>query len=369
MRRRLTWMTLALLAMTIQPIAFVYADEDEEEEEAIELIFSSAERAEMGIVTAPVGLQALAPEIKAPGEVALNVYRTSQVAPRIDAQVVARHARMGNTVNAGDPLLTLSSVAVADAVGDLLVNDREWQRVKALGRDVVSEARYVAAEVARQQAYAKVLAYGMPKTELQRLLVQGDASQATGEYTLYAPHDGVVIQDDFVVGEVVDAGRLLMEVSDLSTLWIEARVDPELAAAIRVGDAVRVSADDETWTTGTVTQRHQRLDESTRTRGIRIEIPNDRQLAPGQFVNIAVSTAAAEPVLAVPRDAVVLILGNPMVFALEDNEFEPRPVEVGRTTAEWRVVTAGLESGEEIAVAGVFQLKSLLLKSQIGDTD
>ena len=155
MRRQLYWMTLVYLALALQPVAFVYADEDEEEEEAIELIFSATERAEMGIVTARVELHALASEIKAPGEVALNAYRTSQVAPRIVAQVVARHARMGNTVNAGDPLVTLSSVDVADAVGDLLVDDREWRRVKALGRDVVSEARYVAAEVARQQAYAR----------------------------------------------------------------------------------------------------------------------------------------------------------------------------------------------------------------------
>ena len=368
MRRRLTWMTLALIAMAMPPVAFVSADEDEEEE-AIELIFSPAERAEMGIATALVAFQTLAPEIKAPGEVALNAYRTSQVAPRIDAQVVSRHARMGGNVSAGDPLVTLSSVDMAEAVGDLLVDDREWQRVKALGRDVVSEARFVAAEVARQQAYAKVLAYGMPTTELRRVLAQGDASQATGEYTLYAPHDGVVIQDDFVVGEVIDAGRLLMEVSDLSTLWIEARADPEIATSIQVGDVVRASADGDNWTTGTVTQRHQRLDESTRTRGIRIEVSNDGNLAPGQFVDITMRAAPRAPVLAVPHDAVVLILGNTMVFALEDEEFEPRPVEVGRTTAEWRVVTAGLEPGEEIAVAGVFQLKSLLLKSQIGDSD
>ncbi len=369
MKQQPFWTILLVLALVLQPIAFVSADEDDEEEEAIELIFSADERAEMGIITAPVGLHALAPEIKAPGEVALNAYRTSQVAPRIDAQVVSRHARMGEDVSAGDPLITLSSVDMADAVGDLLVDDREWRRVKGLGRDVVSEARYVAAEVQRQQAYAKVLAFGMPKAELDRLLTQGDASRATGEYTLYAPHDGVVIQDDFVVGEVVDGGRLLMEVSDLSSLWVEARVDPELAAAIQVGDSVRVSADDETWINGRVAQRYQRLDESTRTRGIRIEVPSDGGLAPGQFVNIAVIAAAGAPVLAVPRDAVVLILGNPMVFALEDNEFEPRPVEVGLTTGEWRAVTAGLDSGDEIAIDGVFQLKSLLLKSQIGDTD
>jgi membrane fusion protein, heavy metal efflux system len=365
--KRYGWMIL-LLPLWLSP--FVYADDDDEEEEGpVELVFSAAERAELGIVTAAVGLQTLAPEVKAPGEVRLNAYRTTQIAPRIDAQVVARHARMGESVDTNAALVTLTSVDMADAVGDLLVSDREWQRVKSLGRDVVSEARYVQAEVARQQAHAKVLAYGMPKSQLDRLLKTADLTQATGAFTLYAPHAGMVIEDAFVVGEVVEAGRLLMEVSDLSTLWVEARVDPELAASIDVGDAVRVSANDHTWTSGKVSQRYQRLNEATRTLGIRIDVPNDGTMVPGQFVNIAVQTGTGVPRLAVPRAAVLLVLGTPMVFKLEADTFEPQPVEVGLNAGEWTIVTAGLEAGDVIATEGVFELKSLLLKSQIGDAD
>jgi cobalt-zinc-cadmium efflux system membrane fusion protein len=361
---RMNWIFLLPLLL---PMGWVHAQEGEEG--AVELIFSAEERAEIGIVTATVELRMLAPEIKAPGEVRLNAYRTTQIAPRIDAQVVERHARMGDVVDTGAPLVTLSSVEMADAVGDLLVSDREWQRVKSLGRDVVSETRYVQAEVSRQQAHAKVLAYGMPSSQLDRLLKTADLTQATGAFTLYAPHAGVVIQDAFVVGEVVEAGRLLMEVSDLSTLWVEARVDPELAASIDVGDPVRVSTNDRTWTSGKVSQRYQRLNEATRTLGIRIDVANDGALVPGQFVNIAVQTGTGVPSLAVPREAVVLVLGAPMVFKLEENRFEPQPVEVGLNAGAWTAIAAGLDAGDEIAVEGVFQLKSLLLKSQIGDAD
>ena len=356
--KRFSWMIL-LLPLWLSP--FVYADDDHEEEGPVELVFSAAERAELGIVTAAVRLQTLAPEVKAPGEVRLNAYRTTQIAPRIDAQVVERHARMGESVDADAPLVTLSSVD--------MVSDREWQRVKSLGRDVVSEARYVQAEVTRQQAHAKVLAYGMPKSQLDRLLKTADLTQATGAFTLYAPHAGMVIEDAFVVGEVVEAGRLLMEVSDLSILWVEARVDPALAASIDVGDLVRVSADDQTWISGKVAQRYQRLNEATRTLGIRIDMPNDGTMVPGQIVNIAVQTGTGVPRLAVPREAVVLVLGTPMVFKLEADTFEPQPVEVGLNAGEWTIVTAGLEAGDVIASEGVFELKSLLLKSQIGDAD
>ena len=134
-----TWIALLLYLLSIST---VHADE-EEEEEAVELVFSVEERKALGIEIAGVSERVLYPEINVPGEVLLNAYATIQVASRIEAQVVARHARMGETVEAGAPLVALSSVAMADAVGDLLVNDREWQRVKNLGRDVVSESRYV----------------------------------------------------------------------------------------------------------------------------------------------------------------------------------------------------------------------------------
>lgn len=363
--KRVAWIVLLPLLVSTH---WVHAEE-EEEEEAVELVFSAEEREELGIEIAAVGERTLYPEVNAPGEVMLNAYATSQIASRIEAQVVARHARMGESVETGAPLVTLSSVAVADAVGDLLVNDREWQRVKNLGRDVVSESRYVESEVARQRAYAKALAYGMPRRELERLIKKADVREATGEYTLYAPQSGVVISDGFVLGEVVEAGQLLMELSDLSILWVEARVDPELAATIAVDDAVRVSVDDRRWVDGAVVQRSPRLDEATRTLDIRIEVQDSASLYPGQFVNIAVRTGAGLPSIAVPDAAIMLIQGTPMVFKLEDNEFEPQPVETGLKADGYTAITAGLDEDDTIAVAGVFQLKSLLLKSQIGDAD
>lgn len=337
-----------------------------EEEGALKM--TAAEREAQGIRTAKVEPRALAGAVTAPGEVRMNAYASTQVTPRISAQVVARHVRLGEQVAKDQPLVTLSSVAMAEAQGALIEADREWQRVHKLGREVVSEQRYVAAQVARQRAYATVRAYGMSDAHVERLLADGDASRATGAFDLLSPQVGTVIRDDFVAGEVVEAGRVLFEVSDESRLWVEARLTPEQAGGVRVGTLARVSRDGKQWLDGKVVQLHHRLDEGTRTQGVRIEVANlGDQLHPGEYVNVSVQTAATQARIAVPKDAVLLMQGAPTVFKLEGDELHPQPVETGVTRGGFTEIKAGLAAGDEIVTQGAFLLKSLALKSQMGE--
>lgn len=340
--------------------------EEGHEEGAIRM--SAAERAAQGIRTARVAPRALADAVTAPGEVRVNAYASAQVTPRIAAQVVARHARLGEATKEGQPLVTLSSVAMAEAQGALIEADQEWQRVRKLGREVVSDQRYVAAQVARQRAYATVRAFGLTEAQVDRLLAEGDASRATGAFDLLSPRAGTVIRDDFVLGEVVEPGRVLFEVSDESLLWVEARLRPEQAGGVAVGTPARVSRDGTRWLAGKVVQLHHRLDEATRTQGVRIEVKNrGDELHPGEYVNVTLQTAAADARLAVPKDAVLLMQGVTRVFKVEGEELHPQPVETGVTRGGWTEIKAGLAKGDEIVTQGAFLLKSLALKSQMGE--
>ena len=72
--------------------------------------------------------------------------------------------------------------------------------------------------------------------------------------------------------------------------------------------------------------------------------------------------------LAVPSAAVTLIEGTPTVFKFENgHEFHAETIETGPTIGDWVVVRSGLADGEKIAVEGVFHLKSLMLKSSLGE--
>ena len=348
----------------------VFAEEEHEEEEGGIPPMSVEQREALGIRTQVVGTHLMAEELTAPGEVTVNRYRTAEVTPRISAQITQRHARMGQQVKKGQKLVTLSSVAMAEAQGQLLIADREWRRVQKLGRKVVSEKRYVETQVSRQQAYAKVLAFGMTESQAKALLKQGDVSKATGTFDLLSSQAGTVLSDNFVIGRVVEPGQVLMEISDESRLWVEAQLAAEVASRIAVGSTVRVSSDERRWVKGKVIQIHRLVDDTTRTLAVRIELDSGNAgLRPGQFVKSAIQIAPGAAVVAVPREAVLLLQGDYVVFKPVGEEVHAVPVERGATRGNWTEIKAGLAVGDEIVTQGAYVLKSLLLKSQIGDSD
>jgi cobalt-zinc-cadmium efflux system membrane fusion protein len=358
------------LAATTSPLP---AEEDRaekgHEEQRSALVLSADERKVAGIVVEPVMQRALSEVLRVPAEVVINSYQSARVTPRMQAQVVKRHVQLGDHVETGQALVTLSSVALSQAQGDLIVADREWRRVKSLGRKAVGERRYTEAEVARQQAFAKVLAYGMQQVQATELLKSGNAVKAVGEFDLLSPLAGTVLQDNFIMGELIEPGRILFDISDESVLWVEARVTPSTLSTIKVGANARVSANGTDWIDGTVIQLHHRLNETTRTQGVRIAVENTADLLhPGQFAEAEITTGAAAPRLAVPNDSLTLIKGVPTVFRMEaGGAFYTEEVEVGPTIGNWTVILSGLRDSESIAVSGVFHLKSLLLKSSLGE--
>jgi len=333
-----------------------------EEEQSVKLSKEQMEIA--GIVSEALTLQDVTDVIEAPGEILLNAYKTTSVTPRVSAQVFKRHAKLGDELTTGQPLLTLSSVEMAKAQGEFLVTEREWKRVKKLGRKVVSESRYTEARVAHEQARARVLAYGMTSKQADNFVKSGDASKANGSFQLLAPQDGTVIKDNFILGELIEPGRALFVISDESVLWVEAKLTPVQAELVSPGNTVVITSGKNSYT-GKVVQVHHVLDEDTRTRGVRIELANpEDQLHPGIFVQAKISSNNSAPALAVPVDAVLRSPdGDWMVFTEhEAGEFEPKEVELIRTVGDVSVIE-GLEAGTRVVTQGAFYVQSELAKS------
>ncbi len=333
-----------------------------EEEQSVKLTPQQMTLA--GIETHAIRMQDVPSTINAPGEITLNAYRTSSVTPRLQAQVLERHARLGDSVTDGQPLLTLSSVEMANAQGELIIAAREWKRVKKLGRKVVSEQRYTEARVTYQQAKARVLAYGMTSKQLDRFIDSGDASQANGTFQLLSPQAGTVIEDNFIVGELIEPGRPLFVISDESVLWVEAQLTPTQVATVSVGSDADITTDGKT-VNGKVVQIHHSLDEGTRTLGVRIEIANpDDRLHPGVFVQAQISSSESEKALAVPVNAVLRSPdGDWMIFTEhETGEFEPQEVELLKTVGDVSVIE-GIEPGTRVVTSGAFFVQSELAKA------
>lgn len=323
---------------------------------------------EGGITLATAALRALPDVLSAPGEVVADAYATAVVSPRVAAQVVARKARLGDMVKAGQPLVVLSSVDVAETQGQFIVADQDWSRVKALGPQAVSARRYTESQVQRDQARAKLRAYGLSDAQIARLAKAG-SSAADGTFELLSPREGRITSDAFMTGERIEPGRTMFTVVSESSVWVEARVPPDRLSQVRDGADVAIAAHGMTLG-GRVVQQPHRTDEATRTAAVRVQVRNEHDvLHPGELVDTRIQVASSQRRLAVPVDAVVLLQNQATVFtrARADGPFEPTAVEVGDTRDGWVEIRQGLVPGVAYASTGAFVLKARLLRSQLGD--
>lgn len=344
----------------------IMADDDGHghDEPATDAELSDAQRMIAGIETLVVKRVAIAETISAPGEATLNAYRTTKITPRIPSQVAKRHARLGDQAKAGDPLVTLSSLEMAEAQGVLMEANIELRRAEKLGRQVVSEKRFVAAQIAFQQATARVSAYGMTEKQIAAFIKSNDAARANGEFELLALQAGTVISDDYIVGELIEPGRILMIISDESALWIETRLSPEDAHRVEIGASARVQSG-QRWLDGKVVQARHLLDESTRTLAVHVEVPNPNDLLhPGQFVTVFIEGSQKQRAISVPVDAVLRSTdGDWQVFVeTAPGRFEPKEVVVIRDLGD-RMLIDGLEEGTTIVSKGAFFVQSEIAKS------
>lgn len=335
------------------------------------LTLSAPERKSLGIVVAPVAAQLLSQVDTVPGEVQADQYRVAQVAARVKSQVVTRHAKLGDRVASGAPLVTLSSTEMADAQGQLVLAAKEWRRVRALGPDIVSQKRYEEAEVALAGAQARVEAFGMNAAEASGLVSAAGARRANGRFTLYAPQAGTVLRDDFVLGQEVEPGTVLFQLADEAGLWVEAQVASDHAVAITPQSHVDIVVGDTgPPLSGSVLRIAPTVSEATRTRAVQIAVDNAAgRLHVGDFVSVRLSSGAPRPQLVVPERAVVLLNGATGVFVLNGDTFDFRPLELTPATDGWSPVLQGVVAGESVVVQGAFVLKARVLKGTLTDND
>lgn len=336
-------------------------EEHNEEEGVVELNDKQAK--EIGLDVKMIRSGSHMKEVKISGEVKLNEYQSAKVTNRISAQVVKRHVKIGEHVKSGQALVTLSSVEMAEAQGELLSTYQEWQRVKALGKKVVSDKRFNEAKIAYQQAVAKTKAYGMSEEQVNELVKNSDLSKATGSFILSAPREGTIIKDHFIEGEYLEPGHVLFEVTDESTVWVEARAAIADVHAVKENTPARIKVNSH-WLSGKVSQVLHTIDETTRTRAVRLVVENkNHQLHPGQFVDVYLPTGSQSKGIKLPLTAVLRDEhGDWFVFVKAgEHDFKKQEVELVQSTKEFAVVN-GLSDKTVVVTKGSFFLQSELAK-------
>jgi RND family efflux transporter MFP subunit len=208
------------------------------------------------------------------------------------------------------------------------------------------------------------LGYGA--TAIAELLAVGDPHPTL---EVRAPCDGVILELSVARHGWVRSYEPLLTLGNPETLELELQIPPDDAAGVTAGDAVEFVPVGRPQAAGRarVITGVPQVDPTTRTVTVRAaleEALRPRQLLPGVFVEGTLTRGRPSRGAAVPEAAVIRLGARDHVFVHRSaGTFEARPVTLGRYTAgTWEVID-GVTVGEQVAVSGVFLLKSALLRA------
>ena len=323
----------------------VYADSGGD---ASQVAVSPRMQQDLGVRTAAVARTTMAIHVEAAGDIAFNERDQAVVQARATGYIERLYVRATlDRVAKGQPLVDLY-------VPDWVAAQEEFLSVRRMrGTDLA-----VLVDGARQ----RMRQVGMTDDQIGLIEARGTVQP---RITLTAPISGAVVELIARDGMTVMPGATLFRINGLSTVWANAEVPESQASLLRVGSAVqaRSPALPGTVFKGKVQAILPQVNPNTRTRKARVELLNpvsdpDRQLVPGMFVSVGLSTPG-EPALTVPTEAIIQT-GTRTVVMLADGNGRFRPVDVetamesdGRTE-----IKRGLQAGQKVVVSGQFLVDS-----------
>ena len=290
-----------------------------------------------------------------------NGYKSYLVSPRTDSVVINRHASLGDHVKSGQKLVTLFSETMAQTQADFLIASSDWKRAKKLGSNNISERTLVEAENIYKGVYGKLVAFGLTKQAIDKIAQQDSAT--FGQYVLIAERDGVVLQDDFMQGQRIEAGETIMLLADENDLWVEANVPPNKELNLALGSPALIDLNGIKYQANVIQEAHT-IDSVTRTRTVRLSVTNTgHKLHSGMFVKVYFQFQSNSEIIAVPEEALIRSSDGDWTVFIEDhpNEFKAVEVTRGRSFGEYREVS-GLESGTKVVTRGAFFVASEIAK-------
>lgn len=323
------------------------------------------------------------------GELHPSDGQTVHLAPRVGGVIRRIQADLGQTVQSGQPLFEIDSMELGEAKSDFLRKKAlfELARKNLLREEKLQRARIGTgqellnartdreeAEIELRAAREALLRLGISPEEVASLR-PGALSGSAGYLKIRSPIHGTVLARHAAVGEIVDPEKEVMQIADLSKVWVwldirSAEIKPILEAQTRgpLPVEVSVTAFPDQVFRGKLDFANGTVDEESRTLKARATVNNPKNLLrPGMFCTVRVSTPQKGSVIAVPRDAVLADAGRSFVFTrLKDDYFIARPVATGKTFGDWTEIKAGANAGEPVVAKGAFLLKSDMLRSKMG---
>ncbi len=276
----------------------------------------------------------------------------------------------GQSVKRGDILAKIDprlyQAALTQAQGQLARDtalhaqaQSDLERYQKLGR----EDSIALQQIADQQFLVAQYAAAM---ETDKGLIASDQTQV--DYaTLRAPFDGVTGLLEVDIGNLIQPSNttgivVLTQVQPISVVFTLPNNDIAAVQAAQARGAVQATVYDQSGTkeldVGTLLSINNQAVTTSGTIQLKAIFPNaHRQLWPGTFVNVDLTTSVVANAVTIPTNAVQQNDKGQFVFvAGHDNRVAIRPVEVAQRLHAVALISKGLQAGETVVVQGQYRL-------------
>lgn len=213
------------------------------------------------------------------------------------------------------------------------------------------------AESMREAARQRLRLWDISEAQIDRIARTGKPIRTL---TIVSPASGYVLNKPALQGMRVMAGEKLLDVIDLSTVWVVADIYEYDLPIVQIGQKATIGL---SYFSGkefesTIEYLYPTLAGETRTAKARFTIPNPGGLLKPQMYTDVVLRIDLGEKLAIPETAVINTGARQLVYVDQEGAFEPREVATGKRAQGFVEITEGLAEGDRVAAEANFLLDS-----------
>jgi len=298
-------------------------------------------------------------ELVVTGAVTPDISRNIPVVSLASGRVVGIHARLGDTVQKGQLLLTVRSDDVSGgysnyrmAVADEVLARTQYERSKDLydhGAIALNDL-----QVAQDTEDKAKIAVDTLAEHLR--LLGNDPDKPAFMVDIFAPVSGVITDQEVTNAAAIQAFNTPspFTISDLSTVWILCDVYENDMATVRMGDMadITLNAYPDRKFRGKVSNIGSILDPNIRTAKVRIEVENPGNMRLGMFVRATFRGQTTEMHTIVPASAILHMHDRDFVYVpAPGNKFRRVEIIGGDLLSDnvnLQEVKSGLQPGQQV---------------------
>lgn len=309
-----------------------------------------------GIETDTVKFKTIFPTSTILGTVAIDEEQVTTISSRVKGRIEKLYIKTsGEYLRKGNPVYSIYSEQLfADEKEFLLLTEKKGQGNTANNflDDMVTASRN------------KLLLWGLTESQISEVEKNKAASP---QITFYSKTHGYVTEVAVKEGMYVEEGTLLIKISELKEVWVEAQA--YASEKIRSNSSFQIysaTSPDELYN-GSLVFNNPSVEAGRKIQLLRIRIDNAKsKLIPGMMVYVN-PTTTSQTVLSVPKSALLLEKMKTVWIKSDETTFEQRMVVTGIENKYLVEILSGIKEGEIVVTSGAYLISSeFILKSGAG---